>query len=69
MSGETLTVESLARAIHEDLAAASLKVTGRRPKLHQRGRILISPLFDDLPHEIKEVRREQARLMLNRWMR
>jgi hypothetical protein len=64
---ENLTIESLARAIHEDHVKACLTVSGVPPQLHLGCNQC--PNFDDLPKWTQETRREQARLMFLRIMR
>lgn len=63
-----LTIESLARAIHEDAIKACKKVTGRCSYSSHKAK-LPSDNFDELSDEHKAIRREQARLMMERIMR
>lgn len=61
---EQLTVESLARAIHEDEAIALERVGVERQ--YNSGPV---PSYDKAPERLLAIRREQARLLLNRIMR
>lgn len=69
MITETLTVESLARAIHEDWVFAHAKVTGVPAKVQLDGNIKPCPDWDNLNEMTKNIRRMQARLMMERIMR
>ena len=62
-----LTIENLARAIHEDQQKASNKIV---PDAYRMGSYhgVFTP-FDELTVIGKSIRREQARLMLERIMR
>ncbi len=62
---EPLNVETLARAIHADELAA---VEAAGLPFGKCGTALAMP-FDELHPRWKACRREQARLLLNRWMR
>jgi hypothetical protein len=66
LAPETLTIESLARAIHEDERAAYLKVLLR---MYRNDGQLVLKDFDKLQPEWRAFRLEQARLMFDRIMR
>lgn len=68
MTQEPLTIESLARSIHADELAAA-KAAGLPIASTHHGRAAVEQPFDELDERWKACRREQARLMLNRWMR
>ena len=63
---ENLTIDNLARAIHEDELAAC-EVAGLAVTFSKK--VAVKQPWDMLPPAWKACRREQARLMLNRWMR
>lgn len=64
---QKMNLESLARAIHADNIAAANKFNG---SINMTGDPKDDdPSFDDLPEQWKLIRREQARLMLERIMR
>lgn len=67
---ENLTIESLARALHETLSQANQSVSGQPLAMHSKSEGFIDqPAFDELPVELKKIRREQARLLFERIMR
>ncbi len=66
---DLLTVESLARAIHEDEKQASLVVFGKLIDKRANGKPMRWIEFEDLLPKYAAVRLEQARLLLNRIMR
>lgn len=63
-----MTLESLARAIHEDAGRAVETVNGARPDCVDSHRVYWQS-FDELSPAMRAVRMEQARLMFERIMR
>lgn len=66
---ENLTIESLARAIHEVTLQAVFNVYGERATKFENGAVSEWEDYDDLSDGSLAIRREQARLMLARIMR
>lgn len=64
---ENLTIESLAISIHNDEIKACKNIGECSPTDMTTGETIGS--FNEASPKMKQLRREQARLMLERWMR
>lgn len=64
MMGEPLTIESLARAIHEGVILAARKTDPGGKHFHWQ----TWTTWETAEEWMRETRREQARLLLERWM-
>ncbi len=66
---DPLTIESLARAIHDDEIQAARNINAITPVMVTRRGNVPMANYDDAPEKLKLFRMEQARLMWLRIMR